>query len=213
MRFVQWFGGLVLVVVVGATVGVVSLHHRQAATPPALTASHSAAIADSSNSANPNRLLPRHLKPAPSPTPSSAPPASSDAGGSRGAAPVAAAPAIVVRSTQQALINGDRARNGLGSLTWSSCLYNVAVANANRIAAQGYLSHTNGPQVDLTCGLGHQAGENVGWYSGGANDSWMNSKFMASPEHYANIMGPYRYVATAWVVTSDGRGYVAVEFG
>jgi len=41
----------------------------------------------------------------------------------------------------------------------------------------------------------------------------MNSKFMASPEHYANIMGPYRYVATAWVVASDGRGYVAVEFG
>jgi len=124
-----------------------------------------------------------------------------------------AAPSVAVRSTQQALINGDRARNGLGLLTWSSCLYNVAVANANRIAAQGYLSHTNGPQVDLTCGLGRQAGENVGWYSGGVNDSWMNSKFMASPEHYANIMGPYRYVATAWVVASDGRGYVAVEFG
>ena len=201
-----------LVVVVAATVGVVSLQHRLGATPPALTASRSAAVADSSNSDNPHRLLPRNLKPAPSPTPSSAPPASSDVGASRGAAP-AAAPSVVVRSTQQALINGDRARNGLGSLTWSSCLYNVAVANANRIAAQGYLSHTNGPQVDLTCGLGRQAGENVGWYSGGVNDSWMNSKFMASPEHYANIMGPYRYVATAWVVASDGRGYVAVEFG
>ena len=210
MPFVQRFGGLVLVVVVAATVGVVSLEHK-AANPPALTASRSAAIADS-NSANPHPLLPRNLKPAPSPTPSSAPPASSDVAGSRGAAP-AAAPSIVVRSTQQALINGDRARNGLGSLTWSSCLYNVAVANANRIAAQGYLSHTNGPQVDLTCGLGRQAGENVGWYSGGVNDSWMNSKFMASPEHYANIMGPYRYVATAWVVAADGRGYVAVEFG
>ena len=201
-----------LVVVVAATVGVVSLQHRPGATPPALTASRSAAVADSSNSDNPHRLLPRNLKPAPSPTPSSAPPASSDVGASRGAAPTAA-PSVVVRSTQQALINGDRARNGLGSLTWSSCLYNVAVANANRIAAQGYLSHTNGPQVDLTCGLGRQAGENVGWYSGGVNDSWMNSKFMASPEHYANIMGPYRYVATAWVVASDGRGYVAVEFG
>jgi len=212
MRFVQRSGGLVLVVVVAVTVGVVSLQHRLGVTPPALTASRSAAIADLSDWANPHRLLPRNLKPAPSPTPSSAPPGSSDVGASRGAAPVAA-PSIVVRSTQQALINGDRARNGLGSLTWSSCLYNVAVANANRIAAQGYLSHTNGPQVDLTCGLGRQAGENVGWYSGGVNDSWMNSKFMASPEHYANIMGPYRYVATAWVVASDGRGYVAVEFG
>jgi uncharacterized protein YkwD len=81
------------------------------------------------------------------------------------------------------------------------------------MAAQGYISHTNGPNVDLTCGLGHQAGENVGWWSGGINDSQLNTMFMNSADHRANIMGPYHYVATAWVVASNGYAYIAVEFG
>ncbi len=118
----------------------------------------------------------------------------------------------MVGSTQQALINQDRAANGLGPLTWNGCLYNVAVANAQRIAAQRFLSHTNGPNVDLTCGLGRQAGENVGYWSGGINDGQINTLFMNSPDHRANILGPYHFVATAWVVGADGRGYIAVEF-
>jgi uncharacterized protein YkwD len=36
--------------------------------------------------------------------------------------------------------------------------------------------------------------------------------FMNSSEHRANILGPYRYVATAWVVAGNGTAYVAVEF-
>jgi uncharacterized protein YkwD len=112
------------------------------------------------------------------------------------------------------LINGDRGRNGLSPLTWSSCLYNVAAAQASHLAQPGVpFQHYGGAQQSLNCGLGRQAGENIGWYSAGPDDSWMNSKFMASPEHYANIMGPYHYVATAWVTASDGRGYIAVEFG
>jgi len=116
-----------------------------------------------------------------------------------------------VRTTQQALINQDRARYGLAPLTWSSCLYNVAVSNAQRMAAQGFISHTNGPSADLACGLGHQAGENVGDWSAGINDAQLNTMFMNSPDHRANILGPYHYVATAWVV-SKGYGYIAVEF-
>jgi len=110
------------------------------------------------------------------------------------------------------LINQDRARYGLPPLTWSSCLYNVAVSNAQRMAAQGFISHTNGPNVDLSCGLGHQAGENVGYWSAGVNDSQLNTMFMNSPDHRANILGPYHYVATAWTVGSNGYGYIAVEF-
>jgi uncharacterized protein YkwD len=127
-------------------------------------------------------------------------------------APIAAAPRIVVESTQQALINQDRARNGLAPLTWSSCLYNVALANARRMAAQQYISHTNGPSVDLSCGLGYRAGENVGYWSAGVNDSQLNTMFMSSPDHRANILGPYHDVATAWVVGANGYGYIAVEF-
>jgi uncharacterized protein YkwD len=37
--------------------------------------------------------------------------------------------------------------------------------------------------------------------------------FMASPEHHANIMGPYHYVGTAWAIAPNGTAYIAVEFG
>jgi uncharacterized protein YkwD len=208
MRLLPWLGGFLLVGLIGVAAGATTFNHRQLdAAPQALVAARP--TPSTYDNGEVHRLLPKTLKPPPAPTPSAAPAPQPPAP----APPVASRPAIVIGSTQQALINADRARNGLGPLTWNSCLYNVAVANANRIAAQGYLSHTNGPNVDLTCGLGHQAGENIGWYSGGVNDSWINSKFVASPEHYANIMGPYHYVATAWVTTSDGKGWIAVEFG
>jgi uncharacterized protein YkwD len=156
------------------------------------------------------QLDPPHVVPPPSPSPTSRSPAPPSSGT---ALPVRSRPpSIVIGSRQQALINQDRASRGLPPLTWSSCLYNVAVANARRIAAQGYLSHTNGPQTDLGCRLGNQAGENIGCWSLGINDVQLNAMFMNSPEHYANIMGPYHYVATAWVVASNGYGYIAVEF-
>jgi uncharacterized protein YkwD len=158
----------------------------------------------------PERMIPR---PTPDPSPTPPPPPPQPAAPVHPApAPRPAPPAIVIGSTQQALINQDRARSGLGPLTWSSCLAGVARSNATRIAAQGSLSHTNGPSLDLNCGLGHQAGENIGDWSAGVNDAQLNSMFVASPEHLANILGPYRYVASAWVVASNGYGYIAVEF-
>jgi uncharacterized protein YkwD len=122
------------------------------------------------------------------------------------------APSIVIGSTQQVLINKDRAGAGRRALSWSSCLYSVALSNARRMAKQGFISHTNGPNVDLGCHLGSYAGENVGYWSGGVNDAQINRMFMSSPDHRANIMGPYHYVATAWVTAPNGVAYIAVEF-
>jgi uncharacterized protein YkwD len=133
-------------------------------------------------------------------------------------APAAATPtrvtvySIAIGSGQQVLVNRDRAGAGLRPLTWSSCLASIALANARRMAGQGYISHTNGPTLDLGCRLGVRAGENVGWWSGGVNDAQLNTMFMNSPDHRANIMGPYRYVATAWAVAPNGSAYIAVEF-
>ena len=98
-------------------------------------------------------------------------------------------------------------------MNWSSCLATIAYSNAVRMANQGYISHTNGATRDLGCRLGYHGGENVGWYSGGANDTWANNAFMASPEHRANILSPYyHYVATYWIKAADGKAYIAVEF-
>jgi len=144
-----------------------------------------------------------HQRPPPSPVPT---PASAAV-----AAPPPRAPSIIIGSTQQALINNDRAGAGRGPLSWSSCLYSVALANAKRMAAQGFISHTNGPNADLSCHVGSRAGENVGYWTGGVNDAQLNTMFMNSPDHRANIMGPYRYVGTAWVTAPNGVAYIAVE--
>jgi uncharacterized protein YkwD len=150
--------------------------------------------------------------PRPTPAPSPTRSASAPAAPAHAAPPPQPAQRIVIGSTQQVLINGDRTRAGLRPLSWSSCLYSVALSNARRMAAQGFISHTNGPTVDLGCHLGNYAGENVGYWTGGVNDAQLNTMFMNSPDHRANIMGHYRYVATAWVTASNGYAYIAVEF-
>jgi uncharacterized protein YkwD len=209
MRVLSWFLGVVLVAVIGtATAATLRAHNDSTHT---LTASN-APIGAGFVSSSPDPRAVRHQLSATS-APAQPSQKASAAPVQSIAPPPPPPPAIVIGSTQQALINRDRASAGLGPLTWNSCLYNVAVSNANRMAAQGYISHTNGPNVDLTCRLGHQAGENVGWWSGGINDSQLNTMFMNSPDHRSNIMGPYNYVATAWVVASNGYAYIAVEFG
>jgi uncharacterized protein YkwD len=81
------------------------------------------------------------------------------------------------------------------------------------MAAEGFISHANGVILDLGCHLGSRAGENVGYLSSGINDGAMNGMFMTSPEHRANILGPYQYVGVAWTVAPNGSAYIAVEFG
>src|SRR5437879_13539321 len=64
-------------------------------------------------------------------------------------------PAYAGGSNLQTLINQDRASNGgLAALAWSDCLAAVAGQNAQRIAAQGFLSHTDGPELGLACEIG-----------------------------------------------------------
>jgi uncharacterized protein YkwD len=212
IRILSWLAGIV--VVVALAVGATSVVRAHSNPTHALVAAKPAAA--TYNTAEPDDPPRRETRQTPEPTPTPEPVAAAVAPPAAGPAPAPAPPPppppVVVGSTQQALINQDRAAQGLGPLTWSSCLYNVAVSNANRMAAQGFISHTNGPNVDLTCGLGRQAGENVGWWSKGVNDGQINTMFMNSPDHRANILGPYHYVATAWVVAANGYGYIAVEF-
>jgi uncharacterized protein YkwD len=158
-----------------------------------------------------------HLKlfpptPVPTPLPTPAPVEAQQQPVVAAQGPRPAPPAIVVGSTQQALINQDRAGAGLGPLTWNGCLAGIAYQNAVRMANAGAISHAGGATADLGCGLGRQGGENVGYWSGGIDDGRLNGMFLASPDHRANIMGPYRYVGTSWVVAKNGYAYIAVEF-
>ncbi len=126
-----------------------------------------------------------------------------------------ALPVSAGSSNMQALINQDRASNGgLAPLTWSECLSAVAIQNVQRMVAQGYISHSNGVQLDLACGTGasRSSGENVGYISSGIDDAVMNNLYMNSPGHRANILGAFQYVATAWAVAPNGYAYSAEEF-
>ena len=216
MRVLSWFAGTLVVIALGVGASSVMRAHPSAAHTLGMAKPVAAAAFNGvdANDPTPQRMIPRPTpEPSPTPPPTAAPAAPAAAAPARPATSRPAAPAaIVVGSQQQALINQDRAASGLAPLTWSACLYNVARSNAARMAAAGAISHANGPQVDLTCGLGNQAGENVGWWSGGINDSQLNTMFMNSAGHRANILGPYRYVGSAWVVAPNGAAYIAVEF-
>ena len=116
-------------------------------------------------------------------------------------------------SVQQQLTNQARAGAGLAPLLWNACLAGVAQRHAAEMAQAGHIYHGDGVQQDLGCGQGFgRAGENVGMTSPGIDDNRIFAGFMNSPGHKANIMGAYRYIGTAWVLGSDGAGYVSVEF-
>jgi uncharacterized protein YkwD len=124
-----------------------------------------------------------------------------------------APPQVAVGTGQWGMINQDRQAAGLAPLQWSPCLANVAIGQAARMAAQGYISHANGRILDLACHLGPRASESIGFQGGGINDAAMNAWFMGDALHRANIMGPYHYVGVAWVLAPNGSAYLAVEFG
>jgi uncharacterized protein YkwD len=210
MRILAWAGALAVVVTLGAAAVPAYFDQRPASPELQITAS-------GFGLAIPQGLLPTPAaaaSPAPSTTPTPKKPAPAKTSPAAPSKPARNQPSIVVRSTQQSLINQDRARYHLAPLTWSSCLYNIARYEAAHLAQPGVtFKHYDGVSRDLGCHLGRQVGENIGWYSGGINDSKLNSMFMASPDHKANILGPYHYVATAWAVRSDGTAFIAVEFG
>src|ERR1700674_2156979 len=209
MKVISWLGaGVLFLAVAFGTASVLRLH-------PDSTPVRAVAAAPQTALATGNSQL---VAASPSPVASSKPkaaPVGVKAAPVKAAAPArrsVAPPAIVIGSTQQVLINRDRAAHGLRPLTWSSCLASVAYSNAVRMATANRMWHANGVNSDLACRLGNQVGENIGYWTGGVNDSQLNTMFMNSPDHKANILGPYRYVATAWRTAANGTAYIAVEF-
>jgi uncharacterized protein YkwD len=218
MRIVTWLAALSVVVALGAASALAVHDHAtrastlSSARPAVYSVTTGVLTADDPSPANREHLpVVYSPPPAAAPAPAPAPVAQAPAG----TAPRRAPASVVIGSYQQTLINRDRAAAGLPPLSWSSCLASVAAANAVRLSRQGWVQpyHTNGAYLDLGCHLGNRAGENVGYWSGGINEGQMNSMFMNSAEHRANILGPYHYVATVWAVAPNGYAYIAEEFG
>jgi hypothetical protein len=104
------------------------------------------------------------------------------------------------------LTNADRASAGLAPLADNAALAAVAQAQANRMANSGVLAHNPSLGSDVCCWAA--LGENVGY---GGSIQILNSAFLASPEHRANIMGHYNQIGIG-IATGHGLTWVTEDF-
>ncbi|MBM4425214.1 MAG: CAP domain-containing protein [Chloroflexi bacterium] len=118
-----------------------------------------------------------------------------------------------------ALINVERANNGLGPLSQQSQLTAAAQAHSTDMACNHFFSHTgsNGSSpFDRMAQQGYSfsaAAENIAAGYGTPADvvaGWMNS-----PGHRANILGPYTQIGVGYIYepNSDWGTYWTTTFG
>jgi hypothetical protein len=110
-------------------------------------------------------------------------------------------------SSLVALTNQARAAQGLAPLANTVVLAAVAQAQANRMAAANVLAHNPDLSTDVCCWAG--LGENVGY---GGSTAILDSAFLASPDHRANIMGHYNQIGIGVAVDSRGLVWVSEVF-
>jgi uncharacterized protein YkwD len=134
-------------------------------------------------------------------------------------APPAPAPVSVggAAGVQFSLINSDRAANGIASLAYSASLARVAQYRAQDMLNRGYFSHYD-PATGQLAFVGllrlwgipySSAGENIAW-STNPSMAAINTMFMNSPEHRANILkAAYHRVGVG--VASNGAKIMVVE--
>jgi uncharacterized protein YkwD len=118
---------------------------------------------------------------------------------------------------QFGLVNQDRAANGVASLRFSGALARVAQYRAQDMLNRGYFSHYDPATGQLAfSALMHlwgipytTAGENIAW-STSPSMAAINTMFMASPEHRANILnGAYHQAGIG--VAGNGAKVMVVE--
>ena len=134
------------------------------------------------------------------------------------------------------LINQDRAAAGLPALRWNSqlstigesapyggCGFTVA-GRAQDMIQRNYFSHTicgsqNVFNVMAADGVHYSsAGENIGWESGVTDPTaaaqYLNTEYMNSPEHKANILNPtFTDVGVGSWSTAPGQGWTGCGCG
>ena len=113
-----------------------------------------------------------------------------------------------VESQVLALVNSDRTTRGLPALAVDPSLVTIARAWSDHLLATGTLSHN----YNLPNQISPQAsgwGENVGM---GPSATSINSAWLSSPAHYANVVGNYNFVGVGVSTRSDGTQFVTVDY-
>ena len=206
-----------------ATIGILgSLPAHPIAARP-LAGAHGTTLGSLQSGVNSLGRMALRVTPPPTPAPTAAPAAPAPA-------PVVARPAPTRRppsspivgvggaaGAQFSLINQDRAANGVTALAYSASLARVAQYRAQDMLNRNYFSHYD-PSTGQLAFVGllrlwgipySTAGENIAW-STNPSMAAINTMFMNSPEHRANILkAGYHRVGLG--VASNGAKTMVVE--
>ena len=111
--------------------------------------------------------------------------------------------------------NADRAARGLGGLSWDGRLYDLAAEWAQYMADARVFQHRNlAAAIDAPGFESYAAlGENILVGPEGINGDQMENAWLASPSHYANIVGNYDSMGVALGHGADGNVRAVVNFG
>jgi uncharacterized protein YkwD len=199
--------------------------HLRATHP--LVVTHAASMGSLQKGVNGLEQMALRVTPAPTPAPTAAPAAPA-------AAPVAAQPAPVhpapppppappvsgvggAAGVQFSLVNQDRAANGVAPLAYSASLARVAQYRAQDMLNRNYFSHYDPSTGQLAFvqllhlwGIPYStAGENIAWSTDPSMGA-INTMFMNSPDHRANILkAAYHRIGIG--VASNGAKIMVVE--
>lgn len=146
-------------------------------------------------------------KSAPKPAPAPPPPATGDL--------FTACPGSSIPGEIHALINQDRAANGLGPMSWHGSLRNLACDWSYYMSQTGSFSHRSLAPVFGWPGFGgfSTLGENLYLGGSGASAQQIHAAFMNSAGHRANILKPnFTYVGIALYI-ANGQLWLVENFG
>lgn len=113
------------------------------------------------------------------------------------------------------LTNSDRATHGLTALRWSESLAAAAQAHAERMAAEGYLSHRYPGEAEVGARAARagahfrEIAENI---ATGFSSEQVEREWMHSPPHRRNILDPDLNAIGVAVVARGDKLYVAEDF-
>ena len=102
-----------------------------------------------------------------------------------------------------ALVNQERAKNGIAALAWGTTCENAANIRAREIMTSYAHTRPDGTSWSTTCPIpatGGKSGENLNAGSAAVSPATTVASWMASPEHRRNILDPdFKYLSVGFV--------------
>jgi uncharacterized protein YkwD len=210
-----------------ATISILGSQPNRSAPARALAGTHVASLGTLQAGVRGLERMALRVTPPPTPAPTAAPAAAAPAPVAVRPAPVHPAPpkpppppvsgAGGAAGAQFSLVNQDRAANGVAPLAYSAALARVAQYRAQDMLNRNYFSHYD-PSTGQLAFVGllrlwgipyTTAGENIAW-STNPSMAGINTMFMNSPDHRANILkAAYHRVGLG--VASNGAKIMVVE--